>query len=533
MLSESIEIHKRNPIIDPVGKDCTMKSILRRDFLKTWGIGALALSPPALRLPVPLTQTETPQPTTNSNQGRNRTTVAEDVASWVAKLKYEELPPEVVTRAKRVLLDTIGCGLGAIHAGPVRIAQQVVFMQGGNPQATVVGIGRKASCEQAAFLNGMAIRYLDYNDYVAFGGPHHASMNVAPALAVAEMQGLSGKDLLLGITVGYEVEVRLRDASEKGSRAGWDYGSILEQYSSAAVAAKLLGMEAAGIAHAIAIAGSNANTLSEVRSGALASGGEMTPSKGTAEPLAVRNGTFAALLAKAGLTYPLTMLEGQSGFGKVVTGVLREDFLRRRSGDFQILKSCIKLWPCVGTAQGPIAAALEIYRQKPSPDEIETITVALGDFSFKNQQEFQGEINAREHADHSVPYTVARALLDGAVKVDDFEEKRYKDPRALELIQKVKLRSEPSLTTPGQDALGANIEVRLRNGRVLKAEMPYPPGSVQNPADEESITKKFLALSESVLGKDRSHKAIETILSVETKTNLKDLVDVVSAAKPA
>src|SRR5258705_13650318 len=107
------------------------------------------------------------------------------------------------------------------------MAEQVVALQGGNPQATAIGLGRKVSCEQAAFLNGMALRYLDYNDYAAFGSPHHCSINVAPALAIAEMRGLGGKDLLLGIIVGYEVQLRLRDATEGGTAGrGWDTGTV-------------------------------------------------------------------------------------------------------------------------------------------------------------------------------------------------------------------------------------------------------------------------------------------------------------------
>ena len=95
-------------------------------------------------------------------------------------------------------------------------------MQGGNPQATVLGLGGKVSCEQATFLNAMALRYLDYNDYVALGRPNHGSINVAPALAAAEMEGRTGKDLLLGLVAGYELEVRLRDAiaGRTSARAG-------------------------------------------------------------------------------------------------------------------------------------------------------------------------------------------------------------------------------------------------------------------------------------------------------------------------
>ena len=448
--------------------------------------------------------------------------LVENIADWVAELKYEHLPPEITEKAKRILLDTLGCALGAVHAEPVRMARQVVSMQGGNAQATAVGVGLKTSCDQAAFLNGMALRYLDFNDYAASGSPHHPSINVAPALSVSETQGLTGKDLLLGVTIGYEVQLRLRDATAGGSKEGWDH-STAAHYSSAAIAGKLLGLDAPRIAQALAIAGSHASTLSEVRHGALSMW------KGAAEPMGARNGTFAALLARSGLTGPLTILEGKYGYGKVVAGALKEEILRERSGEFQILKSCIKVWPCVVTAQAPIAAALEVRRRNVVPEEIESITVALSDFGYKQQQRFAKEdISTRESADHSVAYTVARAFLDGEVRLDHFEERCFKDPRALELVKKVTFRSDPFLTSLYPESLGANLEVRLRNGNVLKAEVPYPPGHRQNPADDESIMKKFLALSENILGKERARRATEVIFSVEAISDLGNLLETLS-----
>jgi 2-methylcitrate dehydratase len=290
-------------------------------------------------------------------------------------------------------------------------------------------------------------------------------------------------------------------------------------------------LDASRIAHAIAIAGAHANTLAEVRGDGLRSGGVMTPSKGTADPMSARAGTFAALLAREGLTYPLTIVEGTAGYGKVVAGVLHENILRDRSGDFQILKSCFKMWPCFVYAQAPIAAALEIRGRNVVPEEIESITVGLSDSGYINQQAFLGEITAREHADHSVPYAVARALLDGKVSVDDFDEKRFRDPRALGLIKKVSLRADSSLTTPDDEGLGAHLEVRLRNGVIQRAEVPYPPGSLQNPPDEESLVRKFLALSESILGKERSHKAAGIILGAEKIPDLEALLSAVSGRR--
>src|SRR6266567_1532883 len=394
------------------GLTMSLETMLRREVLKRCGAGALVLAGPSLGARVARARTALPE------SGDLRTPIMADIARWLVELRYEELPANVVERAKRVTLDTLGCALGALDAEPVRQARRVVALQGGNRQATIIGVGGKVSCDQAAFLNGMALRYLDYNDYIALGRPNHASINVAPALAVAEMQGLSGKALLLGRIAGYELEVRLRDAIAAKAREGWDETSIVAQYACAATAAKLLQLDELKLANALAIAGSNANTLAEVRRGAA-----MTPAKGSAEPMAARNGVFAALLARAGLTYPLTIFEGENGFAKMVPGNLDEAILRKRSGDFQILKSCIKLWPCVGTAQAPLAAALEIRKRLPRPD-VANITVALSDFAYTQQKAYPAVINSREHADHSVPYTVARALLDGDVRVGDFDEIR-------------------------------------------------------------------------------------------------------------
>jgi len=492
----------------------TSEPMVRREVLKRCGVGALALAAPSLAA-------STARAKTASSGQNGRRAVAEDIARWLVELRYEDLPTNVIATARRVTLDTLGCALGAVEADPVRAARKVIALQGGNPQATIIGVGGKVSCDQAAFLNAMALRYLDYNDYIALGRPHHGSMNVAPALAAAETQQANGKDFLLGLVAGYELEVRLRDAVAAREPEGWDGASIVAQYASAAAAGKLLRLDVAKLANALAIAGSNANTLSEVRRGA-----EMTPAKGAAEPMAVRNGVFAALLAREGLTYPLTILDGEYGFGKMVAA-LDESVLRQRAGEFQILKSCVKLWPCVGTAQAPIAAALQIHKKLRGPDEIDHVAVDLSNFAYRQQIAYPEEIRTREHADHSVPYTVARALLDGQIVVDDFEEKRFRDPMALALVGKIELRADPAL--PDAD-LGAKVQITSGGGRVYSAYVPIPPGNIRNPADDASVEKKFATLAETVLGRARSQQAIDAILSIDAMPRLENLLSAVTPA---
>ena len=441
------------------------------------------------------------------------TTLVEDVAGWIAELRYEMLPREVVNRTKLILLDTLGCALGALDAHPLQLARQVVLQQGGNPQATPIGVRWNTSSDQVAFLDGIALRYLDLNDYSTVGG--HPSINVALALSVTEAQGLTGKDLILGTVIGYEVQLRLREATKHGNQEGWDHSTGVH-YSAAAAAAKLFGLPPSQIAHALAIAGSHACTLAAVRKG------KLSMWKGAAEAMAAKSGTFAALLARAGLTGPLAIFEGSGGYGEVVAGVLDGDVLRKRPEEFLLLTSCLKLWPCVFVAQAPIAAALKIRRGRDfSPDKIKNIVIHLSAFSYEQQKKFLAAgLSTRESADHSAPYCVARALLDGEVTLDDFEEKNFMDPRAQALFNKVSLAREASFP----DKVSARIEVQLRDGDTLCEEVLYPPGHTENPVAETAVVEKFRALSEKVLGAEKTDEVCDIVLHMETAPNLAALL---------
>ncbi len=447
------------------------------------------------------------------------TTLVEDVASWIAELRYDMLPREVVNRTKLILLDTLGCALGALDAHPLRLARQVVSEQGGNPQATPIGVRWKTSTDQVAFLDGIALRYLDLNDYSTVGA--HPSINVAPALSVTEAQGLSGKELILGTVIGYEVQLRLRAATKEGKQEGWDHSTGVH-YSAAAAAAKLFGLPTSQIAHALAIAGSHACTLAAVRKG------KLSMWKGAAEAMAAKNGTFAALLARAGLTGPLAIFEGSGGYGEVVAGTLDEDGLRKPPEEFLLLTSCVKLWPCVFVAQAPIAAALKLRRRRDfSPDAIKTIVIYLSAFSYEQQKKFLAAgLSTRESADHSAPYCVARALLDGEVRLEHFDEKSFSEPHAVALFNKVSLEHGAGLP----DKVSARIKVQLSDGSTLCEEVLYPPGHTENPVGETAIVAKFRALSEKVLGAEKTDRVCETILHMETVPNLAVLLDALCPA---
>ena len=303
--------------------------------------------------------------------------------------------------------------------------------------------------------------------------------------------------------------------------------SVEAQYASAACAARLLGLDARGIANALAIAASNANTLSEVRAG-----DELTQAKGAAEAMAVRLGTFAALLSRAGLQYPLTIMDGEFSYRALVSRTLKEDLLRKRSGDFQIMKSNFKMWPSIGTSQAPIAAALTLRKRGVKASDITAVRLYLSSFGYGQQSGFLDHaINTREHADHSAPYCVARAFIDGDVRIEDFEPARFRDPAALAFVDKIKVIEDPALTSKGSDILGCYMEVTLADGSTQRVEMPYPPGTIQNPATEQELDTKFHDLADPVIGKAQANRLRDLILAIDTAPDLGELIALLKPLK--
>src|SRR6476620_10476055 len=273
--------------------------------------------------------------------------LAQQFAEYACNLKYTDLPDPVIHEAKRRFIDSFATAVGAMDADAYAIAKRCALRVQGQPGASVLGGGR-SSVEWATFVNGLLIRYLDYNDTYLSLEPAHPSDNFAPVLAVGESVGASGKQIITAAVLGYEIQCRLCDAASL-RKHGVDhvtYGAI----SSSLAAGKLMRLDATKLTHAVGIAG--------VRSGALSEW------KGCAFANAARNGVFAATLAAEGLTGPAPIFEGDLGFFQLVT---REPFdpapfggeLGNQDG-FMINKTYIKYWPAEYHSQSAIDAALQI-----------------------------------------------------------------------------------------------------------------------------------------------------------------------------
>jgi len=419
--------------------------------------------------------------------------IAEQLSSYAFRLSYADLPREVIHEVKRRTIDSLGCALGAMNAVPAKIVKKIGLQTKDAKGSTLIGTRHQTRPELAAFYNGLLFRYLDYNDTYLSKEPAHPSDNIAPVLAAAETAGRSGKDAIAAAVLAYEIQCRLCDAASIRSR-GWDhvtYGA----FSTALACAKLFKATSKQMYHALGLAGTANITLRQTRVG------ELSMWKGCAFANASRNGLFAALLAKEGMTGPAPIFEGKLGFCNLVSGPLELPVLGGRENPFMILSTSIKYYPAEYHAQGAIQAALELRQRIDSPKNIESILVK----TFKTSIEIiGGEIEkwnpvSRETADHSLPYCVAVALMDGRVGLAQFSEKRIHDTQLRALVQKVKVEEDFEMTRMYPESVPVKIELRLKNGEILEEQVVYPKGHAGAPLTDAEVEQKFRTLAKGKL----------------------------------
>src|SRR2546421_2820103 len=364
--------------------------------------------------------------------------LANRLAEYAWRLRYEDLPAAVVHEAKRRFLDSFATAVGAMDAEAYAVARRCALRVQGQPGASLLGGGR-SSAEWTTFVNGLLIRYLDYNDTYLSLEPAHPSDNLAAVLAVGEMAGASGRDLTPAAVLAYEIQCRLCDAASL-RKHGWDhvtYGAV----SSALAAGKLLGLNATRATHAVGLAGVCNVAMRQTRAG------ELSMWKGCAFANAARNGVFAALLAAEGMTGPAPIFEGEVGIMKLLTGPFELAVLGGKGQPFMITQTYIKFWPAEYHSQSAIEAALQLRSEVGDIRNVAAIDIhtfdAAVDIIGKDPEKWRPR--TRETADHSLPYCTAVALADGDVTLAQFDPKRFSDPALLDLVAKVKVHRDAAL----------------------------------------------------------------------------------------
>jgi 2-methylcitrate dehydratase len=421
-------------------------------------------------------------------------------------------------------MDSFATAVGAMDADAARIARNCALRQQGFPGASLLGGGR-STAEWAAFVNGLLIRYLDYNDTYLSKEPAHPSDNLAAVLAAGELAGSSGRDLITAAVIAYEIQCRLCDAASL-RKHGFDhvtYGAI----SSCLAAAKLTRLDAARMTHAIGMAGVCNTALRQTRSG------ELSMWKGCAFANAARNGVFAALLAAEGMTGPAPIFEGELGFMKLLTGPFEvaplggETDRPASAGDFMIPRTYIKFWPAEYHSQSAIDAALQLRQQLPSLQrsegkeglarirkmDIHTFDAAV-DIIGKDPEKWRPR--TRETADHSLPYCTAVALMDGDVTMASFDDAHLNDAALLDLVARIEVHRDPELSARyPQGGIPNRLTVTLADGRQLVKEVDFPRGHARNPMTDAEVEHKFRTMVAPRYGAERTATLLAGLWALE------------------
>ncbi|HEX2829125.1 MAG TPA: MmgE/PrpD family protein [Burkholderiales bacterium] len=449
----------------------------------------------------------------------------EQIARYVTALRYEDLTPEAIHTAKKLLVDAIGCAVGGYHGAPSAIARKLAAKTNGTPPARVLGSGALTSMEAATFANSVTIRYLDFNDTYTSVGEGHPSDALPAALAVADAFRLDGRQTLVAMIAAYEVYNALCDATSLRDK-GWDHGYFVV-FAAAVGAGKLLGLDLERMGNAIALAAGPNVPTRQTRSG------ELTMWKGCACAASARGGVFAALLANEGMTAPTAAFEGKHGVWDQVTRPFTLGELGRHPRGSGVERTGIKFFPTEYHSQIPMGLALEI-RAKVAPEDIEEVHVETYNLAWSEigSEREKWDPKTRETADHSLPYMLAAALQDGSVSLDMFTPARIADPALRPLMNRIRVSDNPEFTRAFPVAMMNRITVVTKSGKRFVESGSYPKGHLENPLSDDEVNRKYRALCRGRMEESASEGLLDTLWALEREAEIGAVLERVRVNQP-
>jgi len=455
-------------------------------------------------------------------------TISQRWARFALELDYDKIPPEAIKEAKRFLLDSIGCAFSALNNKDTQVAYNYIKDLGGKEQATIIGWGIKSNLPQATLMNSLLIRALDYNDIYWEQDPSHPSDIIPAVLSTGEFMKKDGKEVLVGIVLTYELEMRLCLAAFPGVREiGWHHAT-LTQLVSPVVAGRMLGLSEEEIVAAIGISGSSHFTLGGVVAGYL------TNMKNAADPFAVEAGVRAALLASKGYTGPVEVFEGKEGLFEVLDKVKWDrDILTKGLGDKFLINQCgYKAFPTEALTHQPITAALEVMQEnnlKPQGvKEVLVETTTRGADILSDLSKYKP--TTKETADHSLPYCIAVAVAKGNVLPSDFEEDALRDPLVWSLLDKIKVVANPEIDALFPKVKRAIVTIKTSKGEYKKQEN-FAKGQPERPLSEEELISKFKANSEKKMSPSRMEDIIKATKELENIDEIGEYMNLLASDK--
>src|SRR6266446_4847731 len=451
-------------------------------------------------------------------------TLAEELSHYAYSLKYSDVPTNIVYESKKRIIDALGCGIGAFNAEPVKFSRKIAERAKVNNGSTLLGTEKTSTPDMAAFVNGIMIRYFDYNDTYLSKEPAHPSDNLGACLSVANSERGTGKDLLLSIILAYEIQCRLCDAADIRHR-GWDhvcYGLP----STALAASKLMELDSKKMTQAMNLALNSHITMRQVRAG------ELSMWKGCSFANAARNGVFSALLAREGMTGPSPIFEGEMGFFNQVSGPfeMNIDDFGGKNGSFKIAETYLKFFPAEIHSQTSIWAALEARKEIEKPEDIISVEIASHEAGYTILGKDPEKWNplTKETADHSLPYIVGMALLEGKIDNSTYSEKKFREPKILDFLKKITVVEDKTLSAMYPEAVANRVTVKLASGKVVSKQIDYHKGHPKNPMSDGEVEEKFQKLTRRILDRSRARRILDAVWNLEKTKDVSKVLSILT-----
>jgi 2-methylcitrate dehydratase len=442
------------------------------------------------------------------------------IVRFATKLRYEDLSDKAVHAAKARVLDSIGVGLAAFMAPPVRVARRVAPTVSDPWSARIWGSGVRTTPDMAAFVNGSMVRYLDLNDAYRTLDASHPSDNLPGILAVVEARGLPGRDAILALAISFEIQCRFTD-TVPFNEAGWDQ-PLVGSFACALATGRIIGLDEEQMGHALALAVIPHFPTYQTRSG------ELSMWKGCAGPNGARHGVFAARLAEEGMTGPYNAFEGTFGIWKQTLGnpgtfTLPKPGSRAALG---VVQTNIKRYPVRDSCQLPIDTALGL-RMKVAGRRIKSLKVQ----TYKSAHAgavADSELwkpGTRETADHSMPFAIACALADGEVTAESFEYARFADADILELIGGMTVDILPEFSKATPAVRNCRISATLDDGKQVSEHRKQTMEEIERGTPDDVLETKFECLTRPFLPPATRHQLIKQVWALDRAKRIDPLID--------
>lgn len=416
--------------------------------------------------------------------------IVQQMAAFVSRVSGDDIPNGAREQMKIRVLDSLGCAIGALRAPPIEMIRRHTAEFGESERCTLIG-GGSAAPDRAALFNGALGRYLDFNDsFLAAGETCHPSDNLAAVLAASEDARRNGDDFLTALAVAYQVQCRLSEAAPVRAK-GFDH-TTQGSFAVAAGVSKALGLSQSQTACALAIAGTALNALRVTRTGSLSHW------KGLAYPFMSSCATEAAYLARQGITGPLEVFEGNKGFMDTISGKFAVNWDRETLGI--VTRSNIKKFNAEIHSQSAIEGILELISERPfDAAEIKRIDVEIFDVAYHiiggGDEGDKTVVETKEQADHSLPWLLAVAVLDGEVTPGQFAPERIRLPDVQTLLRKIEIRPVDEFSRRFPREMPCRITVTLNDGTELRREKRDYEGFHTRPMTWHAVTAKFIRLA--------------------------------------